>query len=421
MRLVLNQEVHARPYEWLEAPVYLANLAFLSNDVETERALLRAYCAQHQIELSAPLENFFSASVGNTRLRWERHTEFSSYTFMVSSGGETPFERSAVQMMPDGWLGQIPGQLLVAVDVVLEAEATGERPVEEVAALFGGNAVAGSVVIDEAATVYSDFHLHAHNRNRFLVQDRGLRQRQAGRLVQRLLEIETYRMLSLMGLPLAREVTPELAALENQLVALTERMTAASDMATDQGLLGELTSLAAQIEQIAARTEYRFSATEAYFALVNRRVGELRETRIPGVQTIAEFMERRLVPAVKTCDAVSKRVQGLSKRVSRASNLLRTRVDISMEAQSRDLLDSMNRRAELQLRLQETVEGLSVVVLSYCGVGLVGYLLKAIKAAGVSLNVDLLTGLSVPVVIGLVFFGVHRLRERVEGRDKKFN
>ncbi len=416
LRLTLNQEVHARPYELLQAPMALTHLAFLSDAVGAEHELLREHCQQMHADLNLKVGNFFSAHFGSHRLRWERHTEFSTYTFFTPGEGE-PFQSSAMDAISPEWLARIPGRMLVAVDLVLESHQQPERTIEGIAPLFGGNNVAGSVVNDGAAMVYSDFHLHEANRSRFLVRDRDLRQRQAGRLVQRILEIETYRMLALLGLPSAREVTPGLSGIETKLLALTEQMTGQTDAAKEQELLAELTDMAAQVERIAAGTEYRFSATNAYFELVRRRIAELRENRIPGIQTIAEFMDRRLVPAVKTCDAVSGRVQGLSKRVSRASNLLRTRVDISMEAQSRDLLVSMNRRAALQLRLQETVEGLSVVVLSYYGVGLIAYLLKAVKVMGVPLNVELATGASVPLVIGLVFLGMYRLRKRVQSRE----
>ena len=148
-----------------------------------------------------------------------------------------------------------------------------------------------------------------------------------------------------------------------------------------------------------------------------RRITELREDRIEGMQTIAEFMSRRLAPAVSTCEAVAKRQESLSARVARASNLLRTRVDLALEEQNRDLLKSMDRRASLQLRLQETVEGLSVVAISYYLVGIVSYMAKALKGVGLPIDPDLAVGLAIPVVLFLVWSGVKRIRKVVTGDE----
>ena len=47
-----------------------------------------------------------------------------------------------------------------------------------------------------------------------------------------------------------------------------------------------------------------------------------------------------------------------------------------------NLLGAMNRRQQLQLRLQATVEGLSVAAITYYIVGLVGYAAKGLKEGG---------------------------------------
>jgi uncharacterized membrane-anchored protein len=77
----------------------------------------------------------------------------------------------------------------------------------------------------------------------------------------------------------------------------------------------------------------------------------------------------------------------------------------------------MDRRASLQLRLQETVEGLSVVAISYYLVGIVSYVAKALKGAGLPIEPDLAVGLAVPVVLFLVWSGVKRIRQVVTGGE----
>ena len=171
------------------------------------------------------------------------------------------------------------------------------------------------------------------------------------------------------------------------------------------------------LDVMAASLNYRFSAARAYCRIVQARLIELREERVEGLQTITEFMERRLAPAMRTCQNIGDRLEVLSKRVARANNLLRTRVDILLEAQNRDLLASMDRRVKLQLRLQQTVEGLSVAAITYYAVGLLGYLFKALKDAGVPVNDRMATGLAVPVVLAAIWISMRRIRKTLHRAD----
>src|SRR5262249_45419648 len=235
---------------------------------------------------------------------------------------------------------------------------------------------------------------------------------QAGRLMQRLLEIDTYRVMALLALPVARAATPLLAAAEKELALITAALVTA-DEANEPGLLDRLTRLEAETEARLAETRYRFSAAAAYHELVQRRIEELREQRIQGLQTFREFTERRLAPAMATCRSVAARQESLSQRVSRATRLLSTRVDLTRERQNQALLASMDRRARLQLRLQSTVEGLSVAAVTYYVVGLIGHVADALRDTGMHLNPDLVMGGAIPVVAVAAAFGLHRIRGSV--------
>ena len=240
--------------------------------------------------------------------------------------------------------------------------------------------------------------------------------RQAGRYVQRLLEIDTYRMVALLALPLARELSPYLAASERELAEITTLMAQEGER-DEPSLLDRLTRLEAEIESRYSDTHYRFAAAAAYYGIVRRRIDELREERLEGLQTFREFTERRLAPAMNTCTAVAQRQESLSKRVARATQLLSTRVDVARERQNQDMLASLNRRAKIQLRLQETVEGLSIAAITYYIVGLVGFAAKAIQEAGAPINPTIVVGASIPVVIVIIAFGVRRLRRMVMGEE----
>ena len=218
-------------------------------------------------------------------------------------------------------------------------------------------------------------------------------------------------MMALLALPVARDFSPRLSRMERELAEVTA--TIARQDADEPTLLDRVTQLAAEAESVVAASQYRFGAARAYHALVKSRIAELRERRLAGTQTIDEFMARRLAPAMATCDSVAARLVDFSERVGRASRLLSTRVDIVREKQNQALLASMNRRARLQLRLQQTVEGLSIAAITYYAVGLVGYAIKAAKAGGAPVNADLLTGASIPVVALAAWLGMRAVRRNL--------
>jgi uncharacterized membrane-anchored protein len=260
--------------------------------------------------------------------------------------------------------------------------------------------------------VWTDFRIGPDGYTRMLVQDHGLSPLRLGRVIRRIHEIETYRMMALLALPMARKVQGELAGLERALSKVTEDMLASRESHEDAQLLTELSRIARDAEEISSRTSYRFSAARAYSALVDKRIAELGEEKVMSFQRISVFLDRRFTPAMATCAAVSERIKSLAERCERASNLLRTRVDIALEAQNQQLLKSMEKRGHQQLRLQETVEGLSAVAISYY---LIGIVTKLIEGAGEYAHVEtkLITLISIPVVVAAVWLGVRRLRRRI--------
>jgi uncharacterized membrane-anchored protein len=354
----------------------------------------------------------FSADLGPFRVKCERHTEFLRLKFIVAGGHTEPFADPAIEAVPSDWLATLPGRLIVASNVSL-ALAGDDPDFESIAKrYFTGNDLVGAAIGAGAAFAVTDFRIHADGFSRVLVLDRSMTPRQAGRSVARLMEIDTYRILSLMALPIARGLAPALAACERELTEITRLLIDARD--TDEPLLFErLTRLEAEIESSLSQNFHRFSAAAAYDDLVHRRIGELREERLAGMQTFREFTDRRLAPAMNTCRTTAVKLESLSQRVARATQLLTTRVEITREGQSQRLLESMDRRAGLQLRLQETVEGLSVAAITYYIVGLVGYLAKGVKAAGVALDVEIVMAISIPIVALLTALGIRHIRRTV--------
>jgi uncharacterized membrane-anchored protein len=419
-RLTLNDEVHARPPESLAAPLRASYVALLGDAAEREasldavRDLARRFGAA---ALPEPGASHYSVDLGAFRLRWERHSEFTRCMIVVPGAGADPFAEPAIAALPADWLAALPGQVVTAVHAALVpdgAAASAAPPdLDEMAARhFSGHQLIGTRVVGGRGEALTDLRIHPDGFGRILVRDRGMTPSQAGRVLQRLFEIETYRILALLAFPMAKDLAPFLSARESALSEIATALIGAGE-ADEAALHERLTRLAAEIESREAMSLFRFGAAAAYYDLVRRRIRELRETRIEGLQTFEEFTERRLAPAVATCAAVARRQEALSGRVARVTQLLSTRVEITRERQAFAVLASMDRRAQLQLRLQQTVEGLSVAAITYYLVGLVGYAAKGLESAGLRLDPGLAMGVSVPVVAVLVALGMRRARHAI--------
>ncbi|MFM2069192.1 MAG: hypothetical protein RLZZ584_4101 [Pseudomonadota bacterium] len=424
LRVSLHNEVHARPYESMAAPLSITHVGLVEGDSVLVRAHLDALLALHGQPPAAIDAKHLSTELhvrpGELRLRWEQHTEFQTLTFWRALDRQpAACDAAHLPEMPAEWLTAMPGQWLIGLHVLVvsRAASTPEATAALVRRCLDESTLVCSSVMDGHATMYTDFRLHEDGCGRWIIEVGDMNRRRLGRAVQRALEIETYRMMSLLGLPAAREVGSALAHAERDLAEIAAAIRS-TDPQREPELLRQLTNLAASVESLYARTHARFSASAAYFELVQRRIAELREQRIHGLQTLGEFMERRLAPAMQTCAWAERRQQALSQRISRASNLLRTRVEIEQQQSSRDLLDAMNRRQEAQLLLQSAVEGLSVAAITYYGSGLVGYLAKGAKSQGLPVSPDLMIALSIPLIALSVWWGGRQLHHRVMHRLK---
>lgn len=354
-----------------------------------------------------------SASFGSFQMSWEQHGEFSTYCFYTYDTKEQPFTDPALNKVPADWLAQISGQVMVAAHAsIVSAEDIhyrNEMDLSPLSAYFAHNPVVGSKVTGGAASVFTDFRIHEDGFSRFLVVNHDLRTAQAGRLLHRLFDIEIYRVMALLAFPIARKLYPEVKKADRQLYTITNSMTQPDH--DDAKLLDELTALAAEVENHISTHHFRFAAASAYYQLVGQRLQDLREVRIQGIQTLGEFMKRRLEPAMNTCDSISHRFTLISERVSNASQLLRTKVDIIIERQNQGLLTSMALRAKMQLRMQQMVEGISMVAITYYAASLIGKIAEALHAYGWHVDPELVEGVSIPFILVIIAIGSKRIHK----------
>lgn len=420
-RIVLHNEVHARPSQRIRIPALIIYVVVINNGITREQECehLRRLPGQQELMFEQLQNNFLRLRLQGYTLRWERHTEFTRYSLLQHSPegahlGATDPELLSYVATPEDWLAGIPGRTFAAIKLTI-VHGDLSQPDElliQARKWFGGNGVVASLIgRDGHSLAVTDFMLRQSGFERMLViMPTDATETRAGRVAQRLLEIETYRLMALRGLPVAKQLIPELTDAEQQLADITARLE--NKAASDQELLDRLISLAARIERATVEHTYRFAATQAYNKLVSQRIAEFREKAIPGTQTIGEFMQRRLSPAIATVEATAQRMSYLSARVSRTSALLRTRVDILTEAQNQQLLEKLTRGQELQLRLQSTVEGLSIAAISYYVISLLLYVAKAGEAAGLPIHPELATGLMVPIVLWIVWRSTRSIHDK---------
>lgn len=432
LRRELNDEVHARPPLRIEGPAVVLHLACLrapddtggSGGGDQDLRFIADLARHHGAPAPDPASRYGILPRGETQLKWERHTEFTSYTLVMprpelraGAAGWADLPADALQLA-----ASCPGQCVAALVLEFRAAAT-DLAIEGLTQLFPGSDVVGSRVGDGAAAVWTDFRIDAAGFGRLLMVNHTLTGGRAGRMVQRLLEIETYRLMALLGLALIRRSGATLGELEARLKALIERTAApgSSDLApsddSDRLLLNELTRLAAECASLGAATRYRLSAGAAYAELVGRRLSDIREGRLDGLSRLSGFLDRRFTPAMRTCEAFQRRLDQLETGIDRASDMLRTRVDVNLQAQNGALLRDMESRSRVQLRIQEAVEGLSVFAISYYLIGLLKIVAEGILPHPEQHAEKWLAAIAVPIVLAAVWLGVRRLRRAIKGGD----
>jgi len=401
-------EVHARPFRPLSTPRTVLHYAFLtgSEDAAADKEWLQEFCTSRGVPGPAAAGRYHTLEFGDGTLSWEQHAEFTTYTWDGAAGDGQVFG-AAPAGHPFGAAFRAPGDLLVAVRLELQNGLDGDSWRQT----FDPGSLTVSSLERGQAMVATDFRQDGDGLSRFLVFNRSMSEVQTGAIVQRLLELETYRTLAMLGLFDANSQAPDIRRIEIELANLTEQMKAASCLDSNRKLLNQFTELAAALEAGATASTFRFGASRAYHEIVRIRLSALQEETVPGEISMSSFLSRRLSPAMRTCQAIEDRQAMLSRKLARATNLLRTRVDVDLEQQNRSLLESMNKRARLQLRLQQTVEGLSVAAVSYYIVGLLSYLAKGTEGAGLPLPPPkVATALAVPLVVLLIWWTVRRIR-----------
>ena len=407
----LIDELHNRPFPVVDLPAQVSSLVFLHNgNREAELDQLIAL-AQSQ-GATAPKANAdcYYQSFKEFDLRWEFHNEFSTYTVIRHGEPEQALFTDIFSFLPSDWVKNLQGQVIAANHIDLRPAALAPKTEQEFAQKFNDQRRVGSKIYDGLATIWTSVQSEDDGFIRTLIIDEGLDSSQAGRVIRNLLEIAAYRSMTLLALPTARQLMPDVRHLEQRLVETNDKLNQLVSLEDEQALMNELIEEATQLEKLVADHNFRFSASEAYFNLTESRLDMLREQKIPTIRTLKQFHARRFIPAFNTCMSVVKRKENLSKRISRTSELLHLRLQLSLETQNQQLLASMDKRSEIQLRLQQTVEGLSVIAMTYYSMSLIELLLKPVVMEN---YLPISQGMALAVITPVVFLGAIFLTLRI--------
>jgi uncharacterized membrane-anchored protein len=410
LRTRVVSEMHMRRMPPLSPPMLMIQIVRLLEPAEraAERLHVLAMPGVSPGEINERNRHIGAQRSDQTEFLWECHSEATTATLIMPASAADAFTANVEDSASLQWLLNAPGKVLRAVRIAIVSNNDDAAGTMSAAGFSAAELVSCTI---GPVRIWSDFLIRDDNFGRLLVAGGNLPAADLGRVVQQVQELGNYRNLALLGLPLAQEQGPRVASLEQALVDIAKRMAAGE---AEPSLLDQLCELAAQVTAITATTAFRMSATAAYAQIVEDRIEALNSNGIAGYQTLEEFTERRLLPATRTCASFTSRLESLSVRIERATSLLRTRVEMALQSQNAALLQSMDKNAERQLRLQRVVEGLSVVAISYYAVSLLSYILRA-AADYYHVPHDQLIAFSVvPVLILVWIFLRRKVRQIVE-------
>lgn len=414
----LFEELHSRPFPLVEAPARVSQIAVMNGEADNWRLRLRNLCESYGVVPPDDNSNCFYQEFGKFYLRWEQHTEFSTYTLIAPAAESEPFANPAIEYLDSDWVAELLTAPISAVHIELRPQSEVAVTTEQLRGYFEEQRLIGAEVYAGQAQCWTAFRLHRDGFGRVMVLNRGLNSCELGRLLRSILELENYRNMSLLALPVARSMLPMVTEMERELTATVETITAINALEDEKRALDALSRIAARTARLISNSTFRFSSAKAYYELALNRLSELDESGISGLQTLSDFLVRRLQPAYKTCQAVHSRLLDLAQRIDRASDLLRTRVDLAIQMQNQQLLKSMDKRSKLSLLIQRSVEGLSVVVITYYVLSLIRLMLNAAEQSPWQFNADITLALSTPVVLLLVWLGLRSLKKRIDAESK---
>ncbi len=429
----VHRELHERPPLDVQLPAHIHHVAYLLSERKEDANRARVHMAKLFLALGiedqrarlgerhAVGEKLYSNG-DLLRITWELHSEFVSYTFTHMASDHRPLGFGPLKLpetLPDT---EPDWERIVALDILVTdwpRLGTTER-----SHLFDDQRLYASKIQNGKAEVWTTLQLDASGWEHYLVLGGQLTPAQLGRQIKRLVELENYYHLILMPLDKFRERSAELRDLEVEFTRHTREMFDAlvdAPPEEERSWLALLTEHSARVTRLKEAMRYRMGAAHSYYELFQRLLSALEEQRVEeGNQPLGTFLSVRIGPAVRGYTNFNERLDSLSRGLDRATNMLRTRVEMTVQKQNLALLEGMSRQGRQQLMLQMTVEGLSIIVLSYYLASLFGYAIKALADLGwLTGETAIWQGATLPIAVAIAI-GVNRyVHHKVHKLGKK--
>ena len=425
MRRLLNDELHARQFnEFHGTGRFIRYVYFTQSHDKGLMKQINKLLKSYDLPAMAAAEKFVRYETDKFAIRVERHTEFISISLIdkddvpCAFGRSEAYDEAAYPHLPFAEIAAFKHPVFHAMwlEISTMPETMPRAAVMQKA--LAGRAVSASKISSGGAHLYYSFDIDEAGYSRIALLNDTIAGHRMGRVIQRVIELETYRLLAMLNLPKVKEFSPRLDSIETELRSATEQLSAVHDAKSDNQsvddadkLLARLTSLSADLEQIYSQTSYRFAASKAYYEIVNARLFELSTSRLNGFQSIRGFLDRRMSPAMQSATAFARRMDRLSSRNAYAGQLQRSQTELVLQKQNHDLLASMNKRTSAQLRLQQTVESLSIAAVTYYGVGLIGYLAASLPLADYGVDKKIVQAIFVQIIAYVVWRQVKLVRK----------
>ncbi len=374
----ISNEIHRRPYLELQSPLRISMINILTKNQQKNYYYLEELCKY--LSIPSPSENCLSFNhlhEEKFKLKWESHREFCTFQFIVNDEIDSKelFKKSSLNEVPDLWINSLDN-IVNSVNLEVTNNISNEIDIYN---SFDNNYIVGSYVNDQRARIFSDFRIDGNGYHRILMINDNLTKHQLGRAVQRVLDIESYRSMVMIGLFKSKNINNTIDELTYNLLQVNNEFENNKKINLEE-YYSKLNYISNKAYKLNNENKFRFQATNSYFPIINERLKELKLSTINSIQPYDTYLNSRLSPAKRTSETTEKRLNETLEQIDRTANLIQTNVELEVKNGNNLLLESMNKKTDIQIKLQKAVEGLSTVVLTYYTVGLFNYGISGISS-----------------------------------------
>lgn len=345
---------------------------------------------------------------------WEAHTEYYSYqVWHIPDDKLKPLEFGPLTF-PNYAMPLSPlGIEVNALDILVLPHTS--LSVEEVKNTMPGPQVYGSRIFGQDISVMTTFTHDEYHRERYLIMcpSFDVLLTQLARTIDTLVAIENYTHLILLPLQAFAQSVDQVHQYEQRHLYQRGVITTEIGGSTPDKLQHWLTVLTQdfmKVSRLAESMRFKLSASVPYERIIRSNLALLQEQGIDGCRKISEYVDGKTIGVADGYQQLIKRINALVNDFQGSIAVIRTKVELqlqdqnlALQDQNLQLLRSVDKTTRSQAILQHTVEGLSVIVISYYLSGLGSYVFKAMEHLGWISSASFASGAFVPITLGISF------------------